>query len=82
MKERINKVGAKLHETRHVIFESGIDILVLVGRDFEILFKLIAISGRLTTLKMRVVTLNRFFSSLSDFSFLSRNFVRELLNRS
>lgn len=85
MEERVNESGGENHEAWQVRLHGGIDIIILVRRDLEVLLKLTRSRKREDVVSSEYEarhTLNRFFSSLRDFSFLSRSFVNELLYRS
>ncbi len=80
VEEGIDELGREGHEPREVVLQRGIDIIILVGRQLKVLLQLEGMSHRYRDAKYH--TLNRFFSSLRDFSFLSLSFVKELLKRS
>lgn len=81
VEQRVNELRRKHHEAREVLLERVIDIFVFICGNLEILFKLPSMSAT-TLYKIYLPTLNKFFSSLSDLSFLSLSFVSELLKRS
>lgn len=64
------------------MLQGCIDIIIVVGGEFKVLFKLLNVRYDRIPLNAQPHTLNKFFSSLIDFSFLSLNLVNELLNRS
>jgi hypothetical protein len=85
VEERVHERGREREEAREVRLERAVDRVVLVRRDLKVLLELrrgCVGRGRLSGGGRAGRTLNRFFSSLSDFSFLSRSFVSELLKRS
>lgn len=40
MEQRVNELSCKNHEAWQISLEGGVYVLVLIGRDFEILLKL------------------------------------------
>ena len=92
VEEGIDELCGLDEESGQLVLHGGVDVVVLGGRDLKVLFELgssvarmqksskVKINSMRSTKVQR--TLNKFFSSLSVFSFLSRSLVRELLWRS
>jgi hypothetical protein len=86
VEERVDEARRELEEAREVSLHRAVDRVVVVRRDLKVLLELCT-GGCMSTRTGRPAdggrgTLNRFFSSPSDFSFLSRSFMSELLCRS
>ena len=80
MEEGIDELSRECHEPREIVLQRGVDIIIFVGRQFKVLLQLDGMSDRDGDAEDH--TLNRFFSSLRDFSFLSLSFVNDWLKRS
>ena len=81
MEEWVYELCRQLHESGEIILQGGIDIIVFVVRHLEVLFELEQVR-KVDYEEIVRLTLKRFFSSLSDFSFLSLSLPSELLKRS
>ena len=92
MEEGIDELSGLYEESGQFVLHGGIDVVVLVRCDLKVLLELqsprsithkASKVGRCERGRRRYIdllrTLNKFFSSFSDFSFLSRSLVRELL---
>jgi hypothetical protein len=75
----------ELEKAGQFAFDKVVMIIIFGRRCFEILFELTIRPEHEWSCRkaeVEIPTLNKFFSSLSDFSFLSLNLVYELLKRS
>ena len=82
MEKWVDEACCELHESGQLVLHGCVDIIIFVRCNLKVLFDLhrqVSVSMYVSCV---VLTLNKFFSSFSDFSFLSRSLVKELLKRS